>query len=158
MVLLVLMVVGAMAGSTGGGIKVIRVILLTRRLRLNIEKNVHPQKVEALTVNGERIDTNVVRQSVLFVAVWFLLILICTVLVALDNYDFESTISAVFTCIGNVGPGFGLCGPVGSFTPFSGLSKLVLSFAMLTGRLELYPMLILFLPVINSLRALRPKK
>lgn len=158
MVLLTLMVVGAMAGSTGGGVKVIRVILLTRRLRLNIEKNVHPQKVEAVTLNGKAIENNVVSQSVLFIAAWFMLILICSMLVGLDNYDFESTISAVFTCIGNVGPGFGICGATGSFAPFSPFSKIVLSFAMLTGRLELYPILILFLPAISLVRSLRLKR
>lgn len=152
MTLFFLMVVGAMAGSTGGGIKVVRLMIVIKSLKLNIQKLVHPQKVEALTLSGKPLPKEETSKTLAFFCFWFILITVCTLLVALDGYDFESTLSAVYTCIGNVGPGFGFCGPVGSFAPFSAFSKLVLSFAMLAGRLEIYPILILSVPLFALFR------
>lgn len=158
MILFFLMVVGAMAGSTGGGIKVVRLLIVLRTLKLNVQKLVHPQKVEALTLSGKPVPREECTKVLAFFCFWFILIALCTVLVALDGLDFESTISAVYTCIGNVGLGFGICGPTGSFAPFSAFSKLVLSFAMLAGRLEIYPIVILSLPLFAIFRSSGKKR
>lgn len=155
MILFFLMVVGAMAGSTGG-VKVVRIMVVFKALKLNIQKLAHPQKVEALTLGGKPVSREEITETLAFFSFWFILIAICTILVALDGQDFESTITAVYTCIGNVGPGFGICGPTGSFAPFSAFSRLVLSFAMPAGRLEIYPVLILILPLLSVLWAAQP--
>lgn len=158
MILFFLMVVGAMAGSTGGGIKVVRLMIVVKSLSLNVQKLVHPQKVEALSLGGKPVGRMEVSKTLAFFCFWFLIIAACTLIVALDGFDFTSTLTAVYTCIGNVGPGFGICGPTGSFAPFSTLSKIVLSLAMLAGRLEIYPMMILLLPVFALFRPAKRKR
>lgn len=156
MILFFLMVVVAMAGSTGGSVKVVRILVVFRALKLNIQKLAHPQKVEALTLGGKPVSREEITKTFAFFSFWFVLIAICKILVALDGQDFESTITAAYTCIGNVGPGFGICGPTGSFASFSAFSRLVLSFAMPAGRLEIYPVLILILPLLSVLWAAQP--
>lgn len=150
-ILLLLMVCGAMAGSTGGGVKVSRIMIVIKQIKLNIQKLVHPQKVDAITLESKLVDPEIVSQTMSFFSTWMVLIGAGILLVALDNFDFETTLSAVFTCIGNVGPGFGLCGPMGSFAAFSNMSKIVLSFLMLIGRLEIYPILIFLFPFIAAM-------
>ena len=156
MILFFLMVVEAMAGSTGGSVKVVRILVVFRALKLNIQKLAHPQKVEALTLGGKPVSREEITKTFAFFSFWFVLIAICKILVALDGQNFESTITAAYTCIGNVGPGFGICGPTGSFASFSAFSRLVLSFAMPAGRLEIYPVLILILPLLSVLWAAKP--
>lgn len=152
-ILFLLMVCGAMAGSTGGGVKVSRIMIVVKQIKLNIQKLAHPQKVDAITMDGKIIDPEVVSQTMSFFSTWMVLIGVGILLVALDNFDFETTISSVFTCIGNVGPGFGLCGPMGGFSEFSSLSKVVLAFLMLIGRLEIYPILIFAFPLMSLFKS-----
>ena len=140
------MVLGACAGSTAGGIKVSRFVIILKKIRLDIQRLVHPQKVEAITMDGKVVDDSVVSQIMAYFGCFMLILFSCIFLVSLDNLDFETTVSSVFTCIGNVGPAFGLAGPMGNFAMYSDFSKLVLSFSMLVGRLEIYPILIFLFP------------
>lgn len=147
MILFLLTIIGASAGSTGGGVKVSRMLIIVKKIKLDIQKLIHPQKVEAITMDGKVVDTETVNQILAYFCCFICIFGVCLFVVALDNFDFETTVSAVATCIGNVGPGFGLCGPMGNFSMFSDLSKLVLSFAMLIGRLEIYPIIIFLFPI-----------
>ncbi len=147
MILFLLTIIGASAGSTGGGVKVSRMLIIVKKIKLDIQKLIHPQKVEAITMDGKVVDSETVNQIMAYFCCFICIFGLCLFLVSLDNLDFETTVSAVATCIGNVGPGFGLCGPMGNFSMFSNLSKLVLSFAMLIGRLEIYPIIIFLFPL-----------
>lgn len=149
MILFFLMVVGACAGSTGGGLKVTRLMIVLKKIKLNVQKLWHPHKVEAIMVDGKIVDKETVDQVMAFFGAWMILIAAATLVVALDDFDFETTLTAVYTCLGNVGPGLGLCGPTGSFALFSALSKIVLSLCMLLGRLEIYPILIFLFPLLE---------
>ncbi|MBB5184593.1 trk system potassium uptake protein TrkH [Faecalicoccus acidiformans] len=157
-ILLCLMVVGACAGSTAGGIKVSRFLIILKKIKLDIQRLIHPQKVSAITMDGKIVDEVTVQQILTFFGCFILILLSCILLVSLDNLDFETTISSVFTCIGNVGPAFGLAGPMGNFAMYSDLSKIVLSVAMLVGRLEIYPILIFLFPLFKIPDLVNPKK
>lgn len=158
MILFFLMVVGACAGSTGGGIKVTRLMIVLKKIKLNIQKLWHPHKVEAIMVDGKIVNKETVDQIMAFFGAWMIIIAAATLIVALDNFDFTTTLTSVYTCLGNVGPGLGLCGPSGSFAMFSGLSKIVLSVCMLLGRLEIYPILIFLFPMFNRQRRLLERR
>ena len=157
-ILWLLMVLGASAGSTGGGIKVSRFLIIMKKLKLDIHRLVHPQKVDAITMDGKVVDDEIVRQITAYFCCFMMITFGCILIVSLDGFDFESTVTSVFACIGNIGPGFGICGPTGNFYAFSYLSKIVLSFAMLIGRLEIYPIIIFLFPLIRLPKAIRPKK
>lgn len=146
MIIFLLTVVGASAGSTGGGVKVSRILIIVKKIKLDIQKLIHPQKVEAITMDGKVVDSDIVNQIMAYFCCFIMIVGACLFLVSLNNFDFETTVTAVITCIGNVGPGFGLCGPMGNFSMFSDFSKIVLSFAMLIGRLEIYPIIIFLFP------------
>lgn len=157
-ILFFLTFLGACAGSTGGGLKVSRFIIILKKLKLDVQKLIHPNKVEAITMDGKVVENDLVNQIVSFFCCFMMIYVFCCLVVSLDNFDFETTMSSVATCIGNVGPGFGLCGPMGNFSMFSNLSKIVLSFAMLIGRLEIYPILIFIFPLIRLPKILKPKR
>ncbi len=146
-ILFLLMFMGASAGSTGGGIKVSRMLILYKKVRLDIQKIIHPNKVDAITMNGKIVPEETVNSVLSFFGCYMLIAAACFLIVSLDNFDFETTLSSVIACSSNIGPGFGVCGPLGTFAYFSDLSKIVLSFAMLIGRLEIYPIIILFVPL-----------
>ena len=148
-ILLILMFIGACAGSTGGGVKVSRLLIIVKKIKLDIQKLLHPQKVEAITMDGKVVDTEVVNQIMAYFCSFIIIVGVLLFLVSFDNFDFETTVTSVMTCIGNVGPGFGLCGPMGNFSMFSDFSKIVLSVAMLIGRLEIYPIIIFLAPLLN---------
>ncbi len=158
MILFLLTIMGASAGSTGGGVKVSRILIIVKKIKLDIQKLIHPQKVEAITMDGKVVDTETVNQIMAYFCCFVFLFGLCLFLVSLDNFDFETTVSAVATCIGNVGPGFGLCGPMGNFSMFSNFSKLILSFAMLIGRLEIYPIIIFLFPLFSVRSMFKVKK
>lgn len=146
-ILLLLMVIGASAGSTGGGVKVSRMLIIVKKVKLDIQRLIHPQKVNAITLNGRIVEEETVNQIMGFFCCYILILAVCFLLVSLDNFDIETTLSSVFACLSNIGPGFGLCGPMGNFSMFSALSKLVLTAAMLIGRLEIYPIIIFLSPL-----------
>lgn len=158
MILLLLMVLGACAGSTGGGVKVSRMMIICRKIKSDIQRTVHPKKVQLVTFDGKAVDNQVVDQIMSFFGCYILILGLCMFLVSLDGFDMETTISACFSCIGNIGPGFAVVGPYGSFHAFSDLSKIVLSIAMLIGRLEIYPILIFLAPLIGKSRKYKQSK
>ncbi len=143
-VLLTLMVLGACAGSTGGGIKTIRLVLLFKGLRSNIRQLLRPRNVELIHVNGQVVDERVMRGVNSYMAAYWLLLFSSIILISVDEFSVESNISAVMACFNNIGPGFDAVGPTSNFSVFSNFSKLVLSLDMLLGRLEIFPLLALF--------------
>lgn len=146
-ILALLMIIGACAGSTGGGIKVSRLMILVKTARAEVRHLLHPHSVEVMTMDGKRVQPDVVRGTSAFIIVYILIAVISISLVALDNFGTETTLTAVFATLNNIGPGLSReIGPFGNYGGFSALSKLVLIADMLFGRLELFPMLILLRP------------
>ncbi len=143
LIIFVLMLTGCCAGSTGGGMKLIRVTMLFKGIKREIHRTVHPRSVSVIKLDGRAVDEDIYSSVALFFFSYIAIIIIATMIVALDNFDFESTFTAVVACVSNIGPGFGMVGPMGNFSAFSDVSKIVLSICMLLGRLELYPILLL---------------
>ena len=143
-ILLCLMVVGASAGSTGGGLKVARVLLLLKGLRRNIRKLLNPRKVEVVRNNGGIVDENILDNTNAYLAAYVVIIFMVFAIISLDNFSVGTNFSAVLACFNNIGPGLEAVGPTCNFSAYSDLSKLVLSGAMLAGRLEIFPILVLF--------------
>ena len=143
-ILLCLMVVGASAGSTGGGLKVGRMMLLVKGLRRNIRRMLNPRKVEVVRNNGRAVDETVLDNTNAYLAAYVLIVFGVFALISLDGFSTGTNFSAVLACFNNIGPGLEAVGPTCNFSAYSDLSKLVLSWAMLAGRLEIFPMLVLF--------------
>ena len=144
--LLLLMFVGGCAGSTAGGLKVSRVIIFFKAARQDLNKMLHTHAVTTIRFEGKPLDEKTLQGVHNYFNVYMLLVMLSTVLVSLDGFDLTTTFTAVITCLNNVGPGMELVGPMGNFSHFSDPVKYLLSFDMLAGRLELYPMLALFAP------------
>lgn len=145
MVLILLMFCGACAGSTGGGIKCSRILILGRCIRRELHRIVHPRSVEVVRLDGKVLDDDTVNSVLVFISCYILAILSAAALLSLvDETSFAVSFSAALTCISNVGPGLETIGPMGNFSAFSGFSKGVLSFLMILGRLEIFPLLVLF--------------
>ena len=145
-ILFLLMFVGACAGSTGGGLKVSRVLLLMRSIRRTISKALHPRRVQIVRMDGKTVSEETSNTVNAYLAVYMLILLFSFVLVSVDGYSIGTNISAVVACINNIGPGFELVGATGNYGHYSVFSKLVLSADMLLGRLEIFPLLVLFSP------------
>ena len=144
--LVLIMFIGACAGSTGGGLKISRLMILLRGAINELGNLVHPRRVKRITIDGHPVEPEVVR-SVNVYMVWYILIFTASVIfISFDNHDLITNFTAVTATINNIGPGLNLVGPTGNFAFFSIPSKLVLIFDMLAGRLELFPMLVLFAP------------
>lgn len=144
--LLMLMVVGACAGSTGGGMKVSRILILLKSIKREVHRMLHPKAVNIVRVNGQKISNETIHGVYIYFIAYVFILIGSVIIVSLDNFDFATTFSAVLTEINNVGPGISLAGPVENFHKFSGLSKIVLSLDMLIGRLEIFPFLMLASP------------
>ena len=145
-VLLLLMFIGAMAGSTGGGLKCVRALILLKAIKREVKKSIHPKAASVIAINGKRAEESSVYGILVYLAIYLALIILGTLLVSINGKDFLTTSTSVISCINNVGPGLGAAGPAGNYAGFSGLSKMVLSMLMLTGRLEIFPLLMLFTP------------
>ena len=145
-ILIIIMFVGGCAGSTGGGIKVSRIVILFKSLKREIQKLLHPNSVAPIKMEGEVVDGTVVKGVNVYFAFVMILLFAGTLLVSFDGLDFTSTFTGVVACINNIGQGLSLVGPMGNYDCFSYFSKIILSILMLIGRLEVYPILILFLP------------
>ena len=143
-ILMLLMVVGASAGSTGGGFKCIRVLLLFKILRRNIRQILNPQKVMVVRNNGKAVDEKVLANTNAYLAAYVIIIIISTLLISVDGFGFETNFSAVLACFNNIGPGMAAVGPTCNFAAYSVFSKIILSINMLAGRLEIFPILVLF--------------
>jgi trk system potassium uptake protein TrkH len=142
--LLMLMVVGACAGSTGGGMKCARVLLLFKSLRRNIRQVLNPRTVQVIRNNGKVVDEKIVGNTNAYLAAYVIVIIVAFLVISLDGFSMETNFSAVMATFNNIGPGFAAVGPTCNFSAYSDLSKLVLSWAMLAGRLEIFPILVLF--------------
>ena len=146
-ILLLLMFCGGCAGSTGGGMKLSRVMILFRSMFAELKKISRPRNIVRVQMDGMRVADETVRATSQFAVTYMILLLIISLLLSLDNVDIVTAFTASLSCLSNVGPGMtSIIGPAGSFAVFSMRSKLILSFAMLLGRLEIYPILLLFLP------------
>ena len=146
MILVTLMIVGACAGSTGGGIKAARVLLLFKSGRRSLKRIIRPRQVAQVHVDGQLVDESVIHNTYSYMVFYSITAILSMLVVALDEQSLETTITGVLTCLNNVGPGMDMVGPMSNFAHLSWLSKLVLSFDMLLGRLEIFPMLLLFMP------------
>lgn len=142
--LVMLMFVGACAGSTGGAIKCSRVLVLFRCIRREIRQAVHPRSVNVVKLDGKVLPEDSLHSILVFFAAYMFITCIATLAVSLDNFSFTTSFTAVAACIGNIGPGLELVGPMGNYSAFSALSKMILSLCMILGRLELLPILVLF--------------
>lgn len=145
-ILVFLMFIGACAGSTGGGIKVSRLVILVKSGMRDIKKAINPRSIETVKVDKQTVEEPVVKSVSVFFATYIIVLAVSALIVSLDGRDLTTTFTSVIACIGNIGPGLGAVGPTGNFAHFSILSKIVLSFDMLAGRLELIPMLMIFTP------------
>lgn len=145
-ILICLMFVGACAGSTGGGIKTSRVIILFKNVACEIRQMIHPRTVTRVQLDGKRVDADGLKAVSTFFTSFMLLLITGSFLVSLDGYDMATNFSAVLSSLSNIGPGMSLIGPTGNYNIFSYGSKLVLTVMMLIGRLEIFPILILFSP------------
>ena len=143
-ILLVLMIIGASAGSTGGGFKCGRALLVLKSLRRSVQQIVHPQKVQVVRVNGQSIDEKVLQNTNAYLAAYAILIVVSFLLISVDGFSITTNLSAVLACFNNIGPGFELVGPTGNYAAYGTFSKLILTLDMLAGRLEIFPILILF--------------
>ena len=144
--LLLVMFTGACAGSTAGGVKISRVIILFKGLRRELRRILHTREVRAVTLEGARVEESTISSVGSFFFAYILILLICSAVVSLDGVDFTSSFSASLTMISNVGPGLAAVGPTRNFAFLSGLSKAFLSATMLLGRLEIMPLLVLLSP------------
>lgn len=145
-ILIAIMFIGGSAGSTAGGIKSIRILLLFKIMRRELLKIVHPKGVYTVKMGGKVVEEDSLMNITAFFFIYLFLFLAATFIVSLDGKDLVSTVTAVIATLNNVGPGLEMVGPMGSFADFSNLSKVVMSFAMIIGRLEIYPILLLMLP------------
>ena len=143
-ILVMLMFIGACAGSTGGGIKVSRILILCKTIRKELHIFLHPNAVKKIKMNGKVIPHEVLRSTNIFIIVYILIIAGSIFLIAFDDFDLITNFTAVTATFNNIGPGLELVGPIGNFGMFSWFSKIVLTFDMLAGRLEIFPLLLLF--------------
>ena len=145
-ILTVLMFIGACAGSTGGGMKVSRLVILFKTIKKELSLISHPREVRKIRMDGHVVAHTILRSTNVFLVIYFVLLLGSTLLISVDEFDFTTNFTAVASALNNIGPGFNRVGPAQNFSIFSGFSKLVLMFDMLAGRLELFPMMALLLP------------
>ncbi|MDE7030558.1 MAG: TrkH family potassium uptake protein [Lachnospiraceae bacterium] len=139
-----LMVIGASAGSTGGGFKCARVLIVLKGLRRNLRRAISPQKVQVVRINGRMVDEKVLDNTNVYLAAYAVILFASFILVSIDQFSVTTNFTAVLSCFNNIGPGLEAVGPTCNFGAFSWLSKIVLIMDMLAGRLEIFPILILF--------------
>lgn len=145
-IMLAVMCVGACAGSTGGGLKVSRLIILLKASRREFRKISHPRSVKIITFDGNRVSDETIRNTFAYFFIYAMIFGASVLVVSLDNFDFATTTTSVVATLNNIGPGLNMVGATGNFSEFSILSKLVLISDMLLGRLEIFPLLFLFAP------------
>jgi trk system potassium uptake protein TrkH len=141
-----LMFVGGCAGSTGGGMKIIRILFLFKLIRREISKIYHPRAMLPIRIGGKALSGDINVSIASFFALYVISFVFGTVIISLEGHGLVSSASAVAATIGNIGPGFDFVGPTQTYANFSALSKIFLSFLMLIGRLELYTVIALIMP------------
>lgn len=145
-ILVMLMIVGACAGSTAGGLKVSRILILAKGMLKEIKHILRPHSVNVVRLDGEPLPDSTVRATSNYLSIYMAIIMITTLLLSIDGFSLTTNLTATLACINNIGPGLDMVGPTGNFSAFSYFSKIILTFNMLFGRLEIMPMLILFYP------------
>ncbi len=142
-IMLCLMILGASAGSTGGGFKCGRALLVAKSLHRSVRQVVHPQKVQVVRLNGHAVDEKVLQNTNAYLAAYAITVVFSFLLISVDGFSITTNLSAVLACFNNIGPGFDAVGPTCNYSAYSAFSKIVLTWDMLAGRLEIFPMLIL---------------
>ena len=145
-VLLILMFIGGCAGSTAGGFKVSRVLLLSKGIKREFKRVLHPRNESVIKVNGKKVEESTFRGVLTYLSIYVLCMVAIFLLISFEPFSLETNISAVISCFNNIGPGFDVVGPIANYGGYTIFSKFVLSFAMLLGRLEIYPLLLTLLP------------
>ena len=145
-ILVILMFIGACSGSTAGGMKISRVVMLVKTIKKELSLVIHPREVRKIRMDGRVLDHQTLRNTNVFFVIYILLMLTTTLLISIDNYDFTTNFTAVVATLNNIGPGLNMVGPTQNFAIYSNFSKFILMFNMLAGRLELFPMVVLLMP------------
>lgn len=145
-ILVILMFSGGCAGSTAGGFKVARTVIMFKNIKREIKKMVHKRSISTVHFEGKAIDEATFNGVNTYLAIYMICLLTALLLVSVEPFGFETNFTATLSCFNNVGPGLAGVGPMSSYAAYSGFSKIVLSFAMLLGRLEIFPLIILFSP------------
>lgn len=145
-ILVTLMFIGACAGSTGGGLKVSRIVIAIKTILRDIKRMLHPRTIGSVKYEGKKLDNQTINNITVYFTVYGILFIMLLLLISVDNFDFETNFTAVTACYNNIGPGLAGVGPASNFAAYSVFSKLVLSVAMLLGRLEIFPILLIFTP------------
>ena len=140
------MFIGACAGSTGGGIKVSRILILGKTLGKELKQALHPQVVAPVRMDGKLLNHETIRTTNVFMGAYFFIFVVSFLLISLDGFDMVTNFTAIAATLNNIGPGLAQVGPMMNFGSFTNPAKLVMIFDMLAGRLEIFPMLVLFLP------------
>ncbi len=146
MILCLLMIIGACAGSTAGGLKVSRFMILIKSIRREIIKIANPREITRIRIDGKSVEDSLSGGVNIYFTIYIMIMLCSIALISIDGFDFETTVTSVLSCFNNIGPGLGLVGPTGNFSIFSDFSKMILSADMLLGRLEIFPLLLLMTP------------
>ena len=145
-ILLLLMFIGGCAGSTAGGFKVSRVVMLFKSIKRELQKLLHPRAVSTIRLDGKRVDEKTISSLGVYLAIYALFFCTVVFLLGFDAFDLETNISAAASCINNIGPAFGVAGPASSYAMFTPFSKIILSLTMLLGRLEIFPLILTLSP------------
>ena len=145
-IILILTCIGACGGSTGGGFKVSRIIILCKEIKKEFMLIVHPRNIYTVKTDGKKVSHEVARSVSVYLTIYVFLIVLTTVLISFDKYDFTTNFTGVLATLNNTGPGFSVVGSTGNYSGFSDFSKIIFCFNMLAGRLELYPLLLIFIP------------
>ena len=140
------MFISGSAGSTAGGMKCVRFVLLFKTIKREVGRIIHPRSVYTVKYGGKTVDSSILSGITNYFFVYIIVFTVTLLIISLDGFDMVSNFTAAAAAIGNIGPGLGIVGPTGNYADYSALSKIALSFTMLFGRLEIYPMLILFAP------------
>lgn len=146
-VLVLLMLIGACAGSTAGGLKISRMLIILKNTSREIKHVLRPKSVNVVKLDGEPLPEETVRGATNYFSMYMAVIILSILIISIDNFGFETNTTAVISCMNNIGPGLGMVGPAGNFGAYSALSKIVLTLDMLIGRLEIFPMVVLLSPL-----------
>jgi trk system potassium uptake protein TrkH len=140
------MFLGGCAGSTAGGIKVSRAVLLLKLIKRELKKALHPRSVSHIRFEGKKVEEETLQNVSVYFAIYMVCVVAVFLLISFEPFDLETTLTSAISCFNNVGPGFAGVGPTSNYSAYSSFSKIVLSFAMLLGRLEIFPLIIAFSP------------